>query len=122
MTIEAGDKIVPRWEWRTFSATLGAIDEKLAPLADVAPHPSAEIYFLRRGGQQNAKIRDDIFYVKHLRGVDADGLELWEPVFTAKFPLGRGPAANSRYPVGLKRGPGLADGQQNYGHVGVVHA
>jgi hypothetical protein len=93
MTREAAGVIVPRWEWRTFAPSLGSIEQKLPPISDVTPRDSSEIYFLRLGGPQTAKIRDDIFDVKRLRDVDADGLELWEPVFKAKFPLSRGDIA-----------------------------
>lgn len=93
MTVGAESLIVPHWEWRTFAASLKAIEEKLPPFGDVAPRNSAEIYFLRLGGAQNTKICDEIFDVKRLREVDADGLELWQSVFKAKFPLGRSDVA-----------------------------
>ena len=71
----------PRWEWRTFDASLNAIEGRVAgALEHVAPHTSAEIYLLRLGGPQNAKIRDGILDVKRLQQVDVIGLELWEPV------------------------------------------
>jgi exopolyphosphatase / guanosine-5'-triphosphate,3'-diphosphate pyrophosphatase len=89
MTDETQGTIVPRWEWRTFAPSLKSLEVKLAPLAGVAPRDSAEIYILHLGGPQNAKIRNDTFDVKRLREVDANGLELWEPVIKAKFPLGR---------------------------------
>jgi hypothetical protein len=81
--------IVPRWEWRTFAASLKSADDKTGTLARVAPRESSEIYFINLSGSQNAKIRDDTFDVKCLQKVDADGLELWRPVFKAKFPLSR---------------------------------
>ena len=88
MITEGEAKIVPRWEWRTFDASLNAIEGRIAAaLEHVAPHTSAEIYLLRLGGPQNAKIRDGILDVKRLHQVDVNGLELWEPVLKAKFPL-----------------------------------
>ena len=91
----------PRWEWRTFDTSLNAIEGRIAgALEHVAPHTSAEIYLLRLGGPQNAKIRDGILDVKRLQQVDVNGLELWEPVLKAKFPLSlrqhRNGARNSR--------------------------
>jgi hypothetical protein len=62
-------------------------------LADVAPRYSSEIYILSLHGPQNAKLRDGLIDIKRLQQVDDDGLELWEPVFKAKFPLGRGDIA-----------------------------
>ena len=91
MTIQDGIEIVPRWEWRTFATSLDRIEDRIAAiLGRVEPRTSAEIYILRLGGPQNAKIRNDVLDVKHLRRVDAAGLELWEPVLKAKFPLSRG--------------------------------
>ncbi len=87
------DKIIPRWEWRTFSASLDAFERAIGPLADVAPWDSSEIYVLNLHGPQNAKLRDGFIDIKRLQQVDDDGLELWEPVFKAKFPLGRGDIA-----------------------------
>src|SRR5262249_657391 len=49
-------RFVPRWEWRTFDASLNAIEGRIAAaLEQVAPHTSAEIYLLRLGGPQNAR-------------------------------------------------------------------
>ena len=83
------DQIIPRWEWRTFSASLAALERAIGPLADVAPRNSSEIYILSLHGPQNAKLRGGLIDIKRLQQVDDDGLELWEPVFKAKFPLGR---------------------------------
>ena len=68
----------PRWEWRIFDTSLNAIEGRIAgALEHVTPHTSAEIYLLRLGGPQNAKIRDGILDVKRLQQVDVNGLELW---------------------------------------------
>ncbi len=94
MITEREVKIMPRWEWRTFDASLNAIEGRIAAaLEQVAPHTSAEIYMLRLGGPQNAKVRDGILDVKHLHQVDVNGLELWEPVLKAKFPLSQNDVA-----------------------------
>ena len=69
---------------------MAALGRAIGPLADVAPRYSSEIYILSlHGPQQNAKLRDGLTDIKRLQQVDDDGLELWEPVFKAKFPLGR---------------------------------
>jgi exopolyphosphatase/guanosine-5'-triphosphate,3'-diphosphate pyrophosphatase len=96
MTIQGEAKIVLRWEWRTFDASLNTIEGRIAAaLEQVAPHTSAEIYLLRLGGPQNAKIRDGILDVKRLQQVDVNGLELWEPVLKAKFPLSQNDVATA---------------------------
>src|SRR6516165_1592176 len=94
MITEGEAKIVPRWEWRTFDSSLNAIEGRVAAaLEQVVPHTSAEIYLLRLGGPQNAKIRGGIHDVKRLRQVDANGFELWEALLKAKFPLNQNDVA-----------------------------
>lgn len=87
--------VVPRWEWRMFAPSLATIEVGLSGLAGAVTRASAEIYLLHLGGPQNAKIRDDTFDVKRLRKVDRNGLELWEPVLKARFPLTRADVATA---------------------------
>jgi exopolyphosphatase/guanosine-5'-triphosphate,3'-diphosphate pyrophosphatase len=47
---------------------------------------SDELYLLSAGGV-NVKVRYDLMDIKLLREVDGDGLERWEPVMKAGFPL-----------------------------------
>ncbi|MGZ5096429.1 MAG: hypothetical protein ACXWCH_35410 [Burkholderiales bacterium] len=72
--------------------------------SDVASRESDEIYLLGRSGTANVKIRDGVLDIKRLRQIDADGLELWEPVFKAHFPLGRSDlaAASAVWPLPLE--------------------
>ena len=74
--VASKDQIIPRWEWRTFSASLAARERAIGPLADVAPRNSSEIYILSLHGPQNAKLRDGLIDIKRLQQVDDDGLEL----------------------------------------------
>lgn len=83
----SANPIVPRWEWRCFAHALAAVAQSAAIPADAKPRESDEIYLLDMRGPQNAKIRDDVLDIKILHQTDADGLELWEPVFKASFPL-----------------------------------
>jgi hypothetical protein len=46
------DPIIPRWEWRTFLASLAALERAIGPLADVGPLNSSEIYILSLHGPQ----------------------------------------------------------------------
>ena len=85
--------VVPRWEWRIFAPSLVAIEVGLSGLAAAVARASVEIYLLHLGGPQNAKIRDDTLDVKRLREVGRTDLELWEPVFKARFPLTRADVA-----------------------------
>jgi exopolyphosphatase/guanosine-5'-triphosphate,3'-diphosphate pyrophosphatase len=84
-------KIVPRWEWRAFGRGFGAAETALASTGAVATQESDELY-LFSGTGENVKVRDDLMDIKALREVDADGLERWEPVMKAGFPI---PAADA---------------------------
>ena len=79
-------EIVPRWEWRTFGARFGAADAVLAGLTPTGVEESDELYFLSENGD-NVKVRAEIIDIKVLREVDRHGLEQWEPVLKASFPL-----------------------------------
>ena len=78
--------IVPRWEWRTFEDGLGAAEDAFAALTPGHVVESDELYLLA-ASDGNVKVRDGLLDVKLLREVDADGLERWEPVLKASFPL-----------------------------------
>jgi exopolyphosphatase / guanosine-5'-triphosphate,3'-diphosphate pyrophosphatase len=77
---------VPRWEWRTFGTRFGVAEERFGALRPDAVQESDEIYLLARTPTGNAKIRDDFMDIKVLRESRA-GLERWEPVMKAAFPL-----------------------------------
>ena len=58
-------------------------------MAALTPGPvqeSDEFYLLSAAGA-NVKVRDGLMDIKLLREVDGDGLERWEPVMKAGFPL-----------------------------------
>lgn len=77
--------IVPRWEWRTFGSRFGLADERFAALGSTGVQESDEIYLLG-AGTGNAKIRADLMDIKLLRETQR-GLQRWEPVMKAPFPL-----------------------------------
>jgi exopolyphosphatase / guanosine-5'-triphosphate,3'-diphosphate pyrophosphatase len=83
--------ILPRWEWRTFGSSFGAAEGRLAGLEPTGIQESDELYLLSAGGD-NVKVRDDLMDIKVLREVDGDGLERWEPVMKAAFPIDRATA------------------------------
>jgi exopolyphosphatase/guanosine-5'-triphosphate,3'-diphosphate pyrophosphatase len=82
--------IIPRWEWRTFGKHFGPAEAQFTKLTPTDVQESDELYLLD-GGDENVKIRADLLDIKVLREVDAEGLERWEPVMKAGFPL---PAAD----------------------------
>jgi hypothetical protein len=51
------------------------------------PRASCETYLLCRKSSHNAKIRGNSLQLKWRKQVDAEGLELWDPVLQSSFPL-----------------------------------
>jgi exopolyphosphatase / guanosine-5'-triphosphate,3'-diphosphate pyrophosphatase len=78
--------IIPRWEWRVFGTGLGAAEEAFSDLTPGSIAETDELYLLSAAGG-NVKVRDELMDIKLLREVDGDGLERWEPVLKAGFPL-----------------------------------
>jgi exopolyphosphatase/guanosine-5'-triphosphate,3'-diphosphate pyrophosphatase len=78
--------IIPRWEWRVFGTGFGAAEDALAASTPGPVEETDELYLLSAAGG-NVKVRYDLMDIKLLREVDADGLERWEPVLKAEFPL-----------------------------------
>ena len=81
------EKIIPRWEWRTFGNSFGDADAAFAQLTAKDVAESDEIYFLSPAGNENVKVRDKLMDIKILQQVNADGLEQWMPVMKGTFPL-----------------------------------
>jgi exopolyphosphatase/guanosine-5'-triphosphate,3'-diphosphate pyrophosphatase len=80
--------IVPRWEWRTFGVAFGPAEDYLAALVPTRVQESEELYLLSARGH-TVKVRAGLLDIKLLREVGPGGLERWEPVLKAQFPLGR---------------------------------
>jgi exopolyphosphatase / guanosine-5'-triphosphate,3'-diphosphate pyrophosphatase len=83
----AMSEIKPRYEFRVWSETLAPIREKLNRLAEPREMVSEETYLISAITDRcNAKIRAGLMDIKVL--VDEDrGLEQWNPVLKAGFPL-----------------------------------
>ena len=79
-------EIIPRWEWRTFGSRFGLAEARFAALTPTGVQESDELYLVGGAGD-NVKVRDDLMDIKVLRETDGDGLERWEPVMKAGFPL-----------------------------------
>ena len=80
--------IVPRWEWRTFGDSFPDAEAAFGRLESTGIQESDEVYLLA-GARNGVKIRDDLMDVKILREISAEGLERWEPVLKASFPMSR---------------------------------
>lgn len=81
------EKIIPRWEWRTFGEELqdGVAAIQQYPQGKV--RESSEIYILSEKSNDNTKIRDMLMDIKTLLRVNKDGLEQWTPIMKAGFPI-----------------------------------
>ncbi len=86
-------EIIPRWEWRTFGRRFGAAEARFAGLTPGGVQESEELYLLSGDGD-NVKVRADLMDIKVLREINADGLERWEPIMKAGFPLPAGEVAS----------------------------
>lgn len=82
-------EIIPRWEWRTFGTeTFGVAEDRIRAAGEARVRHSAEVYILSRQSMNNTKVRDDLMDIKTLVAVNDDGLEQWNPILKAEFPLG----------------------------------
>jgi exopolyphosphatase / guanosine-5'-triphosphate,3'-diphosphate pyrophosphatase len=81
-------EIVPRWEWRSFGVEFPPAVEYLAGVTPTGVQESDELYLLSVDGD-TVKVRGGLMDIKLLREVGLNGLERWEPVLKAEFPLGR---------------------------------
>ena len=76
-----------RWEWRTFGAEFDGAEARLAGLPPVRVDDSEELYILSSRVEGSIKVRDGKLDVKRLERVSEDGLEQWNPVAKAEFPI-----------------------------------
>jgi exopolyphosphatase/guanosine-5'-triphosphate,3'-diphosphate pyrophosphatase len=88
-----------RWEWRTFGDLSG---NALAAREPDRVEESDEVYVLAPGSNASVKFRDGVIDVKTLQRVDR-GLEQWQPVLKASFPLSAEDAATVAGALGVDR-------------------
>jgi len=79
--------MTPRWEWRTFGDDLATDGSPFTGLPSEGVQESDELYLISLGSDECIKVRDDLMDVKHLEEVNEDGLERWQPILKAPFPL-----------------------------------
>lgn len=82
--------VIPRWEWRTFAPSLDDLRGKVNGVVFGPPREVRETYFVCLKSSHNAKVRDGLMDLKWKKQVDADGLELWDPVLKSSFPVDAG--------------------------------
>jgi exopolyphosphatase / guanosine-5'-triphosphate,3'-diphosphate pyrophosphatase len=81
------EKIIPRWEWRTFGESFGDAEKHFAAFTPEKVRESAEVYILSAVSNDNTKVRDLLMDIKTLQQVNEDGLEQWKPIMKGAFPL-----------------------------------
>ena len=81
------EKIIPRWEWRTFGESFGEAEKRFAAFTPEKVRESAEVYILSAVSNDNTKVRDLLMDIKTLQQVNEDGLEQWKPIMKGAFPL-----------------------------------
>src|SRR5262249_25763766 len=83
----AGRAMRPRWEWRTLTEPSDEAERRFdaIPVGSVAE--SDEQYLLSLDREVSAKIRDGLMDVKVIVHRRADGLEQWNPIMKAEFPI-----------------------------------
>ena len=81
------EKIIPRWEWRTFTNDLGNTEVNIRKHAEGKTRESDEVYILSEVSMDNTKVRDNLMDIKTLQQVNEDRLEQWLPIMKGTFPL-----------------------------------
>jgi hypothetical protein len=76
----------PRWEWRAFGESFGGRRDALGELTR-ARGGERRLYLLSVASNESVKVRGGRLDLKRLQRVDEDGLEQWEPVMKAAFPV-----------------------------------
>jgi hypothetical protein len=75
-----------RWEWRTFARSPAY--SRILHLSTFGESvESIETYILSAASSNNVKIRNDCLDIKTVVAEDPGGLQQWQPVLTAPFPI-----------------------------------
>jgi hypothetical protein len=82
------EKIIPRWEWRTFGDNLSKGEENIIKHGNSRDRVSKEIYILSKNSNDNTKIRDELMDIKSPIRINEDtGLEQWTVLAKSAFPI-----------------------------------
>jgi exopolyphosphatase / guanosine-5'-triphosphate,3'-diphosphate pyrophosphatase len=92
---------MPRWEWRIFGDDFGEPERRIAAEPPERVGESDEIYGVSLHSDASVKLRDERMDVKERLAVDDDGLEQWNPVLKAEFPVTAADAAGVFRALGL---------------------
>ncbi len=82
------NKIIPRWEWRTFGDKFEDAENKIKKQGNGRHRQRSEIYILSQKSNDNTKIREGLMDIKSpIRINEETGLEQWTVVTKADFPI-----------------------------------
>lgn len=81
------EKIIPRWEWRTFAEDFAEIEPLIRAHGKPFSRTSSEIYLLSAKSNDNTKIRDELMDIKTPIRLNKNGLEQWTVLMKAGFPI-----------------------------------
>jgi len=82
------EKIIPRWEWRTFGDDLSKGEKNIKEFGNARHRESKEIYILSKNSNDNTKIRDELMDIKSpIRISEKTGLEQWTVLAKSAFPI-----------------------------------
>lgn len=82
------EKIIPRWEWRTFGDDLSKGEKNIKTYGNARHRESKEIYILSKNSNDNTKIRDELMDIKSpIRINEKTGLEQWTVLAKYAFPI-----------------------------------
>jgi exopolyphosphatase/guanosine-5'-triphosphate,3'-diphosphate pyrophosphatase len=83
------EKIIPRWEWRTFGEDFSDNEEKIKQYgSSPREKSSSEIYILSQKSNDNTKIRDELMDIKTPIRIDKQTkLEQWTVLAKSDFPI-----------------------------------
>lgn len=81
------EKIIPRWEWRTFGDKFEEQENLIQQNKQLSERESEEIYILSQKSDDNTKIRDQLMDIKSPLRINPVGLEQWTVIMKAGFPI-----------------------------------
>lgn len=82
------EKIIPRWEFRTFQTDFGKAEELIKKHEITRVKESTELYILSEKSNDNTKVRDELMDIKTPLRINAQTkLEQWTVLMKAGFPI-----------------------------------
>lgn len=93
MTADFAASPVMHWAWRTFAPALTALRKRLPDTTGMKSVHSRETYIVSELVPHDVAVRFDVMEARRLLAVDAQGLQCWDRVLKATFPISAETAA-----------------------------